>query len=430
MKILLMSPLMAPGRRTHRSIRIPQLTLHLIKSITPGEHDVQIIEEELEEIDVEADCDLVGITCLTTNALRSYDFADELRRRGKIVVMGGIHPTALPDEALLHCDAVVIGEAENVWDELLEDAAGGRLKKKYFGTPVDLEKLPVIKLPRIDQNAMGIVPIMTTRGCPYDCSFCSATSVFGKKIRHVPVSDVIEYIRINKLKRVMFLDDNIIGHKKYARELFTALMPLGIDWVGNASISVADDPDFLNLIAGSGCHAFFMGLETIMPDSATGFKKAKSPAETANAIRTIMKAGIKVHASMIFGFDTDDGSVFEKTVDFLMKTKVHSISFNILTPFPGTALFEQYEREGRMISRDWSKFEFDNVVFTPRCMTPDELTRGVFYARKRFNSLASMVRRFPANMRMPLVYLAMNAAFYRNSKREWKEYLRSCSAQT
>ena len=192
---------------------MPQLALYILEGLTPDCHEVKIIEEEVTSINLEESCDLVGISCMTANAPRGYEIADEFRKLGKTVVLGGVHPTILPDEALMHADAVVIGEAEGVWETLLEDFASGRLQERYHNPLPDLSRYVKKDFSKITSKLLfNIVPILATRGCPYNCDFCCVTDLFGKTIRHIPIDNVIKDIQYSGKKTFMFLDDNIIGH--------------------------------------------------------------------------------------------------------------------------------------------------------------------------------------------------------------------------
>ena len=239
MKIILISPTTDDKRRTNKGLMIPQLALYILKGLTPPEHEVKIIEEETEPIDLDQECNLVGISCMTANAPRAYELCREFKKRGKTVVLGGVHPTILPDEALQHADCVVVGEAEGVWETLLNDFRNNELKRKYYNPTPDLGKYVPKDFSRITRKRLfHLVPIMTTRGCPYNCDFCCVTNLFGKKMRHIPIENVVRDIRESGAKNFMFLDDNIIGHPQYAKELFRAIKPLKIKWVGQASVSL------------------------------------------------------------------------------------------------------------------------------------------------------------------------------------------------
>ena len=240
---------------------IPQLSLHILEGLTPKEHEVKIIEEEIERVDLEQECDLVGISCMTANAPRAYYLAGEFRKRGKKVVLGGVHPTILPDEALRHADAVVVGEAEGVWGTVLSDFQSGNLQKKYHRPTPSLDNyIPMDYGKFTKKRLFNVMPVMTTRGCPYNCEFCCVSDLFGTKIRHVPISSISRGIEESGQKNFIFLDDNIIGDPHYAKDLFKALKPLKIKWVGQASMSFVQDSHLMKLAADSGCIALFFGV--------------------------------------------------------------------------------------------------------------------------------------------------------------------------
>jgi len=413
MKILLVSPVKEPtaSRRTRGSIRFPQISLLYLAGLTPAGHQVTLVEEETGPLDFGADCDLVGITCMTATSPRAYQIADEFRRRGRQVVLGGVHPSVLPDEAAAHCDSVVVGEAEPVWAGLLADAEKGALKRLYSGgTDWNLDDYP---LPRRvaghSSSVLGVVPVVTSRGCPYACEFCCVKSIFGRKIRHVGIERVTADIAASGSSRVMFLDDNIVGDQVYAARLFAALRPLSIHWVGQASISFVRNEALLAEAARSGCRGLFIGLESVSERKMARMKKSlKSLAETEDAVRRIRESGILVHASIVFGFDDDDESIFDQTLEFLARTRIPSATFNILTPYPGTDLYEQLSGENRLLTRDWQYYDHCTPAFLPRHMSVEDLYDGYLHVKKSFLSLGSMAARFPANYRTPLLFLLAN----------------------
>jgi radical SAM superfamily enzyme YgiQ (UPF0313 family) len=411
MKILLVSPAADPNWKTNKHMMMPQLALILLQGLTPDEHQVVTVEEEAEDIDLEQDCDIVGISFMTSNASRAYWLAGEFKKRGKTVVLGGVHPTLLPDEALAYGDSVVIGEAEGIWAEVLEDFKNGRLKRTYHNPRPDLSTYVPKDYSKITKRRLfDLVPIMTTRGCPYHCDFCCVTDLFGKEIRHISVDNVVRDVKESGGKNFMFLDDNIIGDPGYTKELFTALKPLKISWVGQASIFLlVKDDELLRLAAESGCKGLFVGIESIKEAQMSSFRKSFNSLQgLENALKKMRKAGIFVHASMIFGFDEDTKDVFDETVKFLIKNKVHTVSFNVLTPYPGTKTFRKMKEEGRLLTDDWKYYDHSTVVFQPKNMTPVELMVGKIRAGKKFYGAWSTLRRLLGNLRHPLIYTAMN----------------------
>jgi len=423
MKILLVSPSVDPNEKTNKQMLMPQLALFILQGLTPKEHQVVTLDEEAEDVDLEQDCDLVGISFMTSNASRAYWLAREFKKRGRTVVLGGVHPTLLPDEASPYGDSVVIGEAEGVWAELLEDHQKGCLKKIYHNPRPDLSKYVPKDFSKITKRHLfGMVPIMTTRGCPYHCDFCCVTDLFGKEIRHIPVENVVRDIKESGKKIFMFLDDNIVGHPSYAKELFAALKPLKISWVGQSSISLlVKDDELLKLAAECGCVGLFVGLESVKETQMSSMRKSfGSLRELENGLKKMRRAGIFVLASMIFGFDEDTPDVFDETVGFLLKNKVHSVAFNVLTPYPGTKTFRKMKEEGRLLTDDWKYYDHSTVVFQPKNMSPYELMAGKIRARKEFYSPWSIFRRLPGNLRHPLVYLAMNWGHFKGVRVEEK----------
>lgn len=423
MKILLISPTIDAKKKTNKGLMMPQLALYILQGLTPPQHQVKVIEEEIEDVDFEQDCNLVGISCMTANAPRAYELCLEFTKRGKIVVLGGVHPTILPEEALQYADAVVIGEAEGVWETLLEDFSNNKLKSRYHNPAPDLGKyVPKDFSKIIKKRLFKLVPIMTTRGCPYNCDFCCVTNLFGKKMRHVPIENVVRDIKESGAKNFMFLDDNIIGHPAYAKALFEAIKPLKIKWVGQASVSLlVKDRELMQLAADSGCKALFFGIESVSKEQLTKMRKAYNEIDKMEeAMKKIKKMGILIHASMVFGFDDDTKEIFNDTVRFLIRNKVSTVSFNILTPYPGTKTYDTLKQEGRLTTSNWQYYDHNTVVFQPKNMTPFELQAGKVGARKKFYTISSVLKRFSGNRYSPLIYFATNYGHMKQVKVEAK----------
>ena len=420
MKILLISPRQTLAERTPSALQIPQIALQLLAGLTDAKHEVRIVEEEFVDVDMSLSPDLVGLSLMTANAPRGYALADHFRARGAKLVLGGIHPSVLPEEALEHADSVVVGEAEELWPQVVADVEAGRPKPIYKADrPADLTKVP---FPRRDigrvKRWLNVLPVMTTRGCPYSCEFCSVSAVYGRKIRNFPVDWVVHDIKRAGGKVHLILDDNIIARPAYAEELFKALKPLKIYWVGQASMSFALREDLMRLAYESGCRGLFFGMETVSEESMRRMKKSfRDLNDVADGIRLIQAAGIRFHASVVFGFDTDDATIFQRTVDFLMTCRVHSVSFNILTPYPGTRVYAALEEDGRLFTRDWRYYNHMTVVFRPARMTALELAEGHLRARRNFYRGASILQRAATHWRHPVFYGGMNLAYRRSAKR-------------
>jgi radical SAM superfamily enzyme YgiQ (UPF0313 family) len=421
MKILLISPKRDQHQFTNKGILIPQLALFILKGLTPKQHEVKIVEEEYMRLDLNLECDVVGISCMTPNAYRGYRIADAFREKGKKVVLGGVHPSILPDEALEHADAVVIGEAEGVWQKILKDIECNMLQKIYHEPNPDLDQYIPKDFSSLPKNQFyNLVPLQTSRGCPYNCDFCCVSNLLGKKIKQIPIKNIIRDIKESGSRNFIFLDDNIIGNRKYAKELFKALIPLKIRWVGQSSISFAWDIEMMNIAKKSGCKGLFIGLESITDTINQKYKKLKSLEDTRKSIREILKMGIIIQASVIFGFDEDTNETFKQTVNFLINNHVTIASINVLTPYPGTVVYNEYKKNGRLLHEKWEYYDHHTVVFQPRNMTPLELQIAEIKAKSAFSSISSIVKRFTGNIRMPLIYLIANLGYRKHARAERK----------
>ena len=413
MKILLVSPCQDITCKTPGALQIPEVALQILAAMTDERHEVRIVMEEFEDLDFSLEPDLVGISLMTANAPRGYLIADRFRSSGAKVVIGGIHASVLPEEARQHADAIVVGEGEPVWPEVVGDAEAGRLRPIYQAEgPADLSTIPH---PRRDLAAvkrfMNVNPLETTRGCPYNCEFCSVPRVYGRRIRTFPIDWVVEDVKLSGRKYHLILDDNVIGRPDYALELFEALRPLKVRWVGQCSLSLAHREDLLRAAYDSGCRGLFVGMETVSEASMERMEKSfRDLQDVREAIQRIQAVGVRFHASVVFGFDTDELGIFDDTFDFLMGCRVHSATFNILTPYPGTAVYERLKREGRLFTDDWSHYDHTTVVFRPARMTPRELAEGQHRTRLRFYRLPSILKRLPHHLRRPLFFMALNLA--------------------
>lgn len=418
MKVLLISPLSGPNpQRTGRGV-LPPLSLLTVAGLTPPDVEVRLIDEAVEEVDYAGDWDLVGITATTAQANRAYQIADAFRSRGVPVVLGGIHPTALPEEAAEHADAVLIGEAEGLWPQVIEDCRRGKLARFYRH-----HRFPELKgiSPRRDLLKKGAylttATVQVTRGCPYNCSFCSVTRFFGGTIRQRPIKEVIEEVKSLKEKLVIFVDDNIMGHPGYARNLFAALKGLGKRWVSQASLPQLQDEELVKLAAESGCKGLFIGFESLSPAELSKLRKLHN--DTRNYINTIKRLhhyGIGVIGAFILGLDGDDKTVFERVKEFAFKAKIDLLQASILTPLPGTTLFAQLEKEGRIIDRDWSKYNGNNVVFKPLRITPEQLQEGFQWLLTQAYSITGILRRFGIFHNRWPVFGALNLIFRQGVK--------------
>ncbi len=358
------------------------LAIPVLASLTPDEHDIRVFDENIEDIDYNWPADLAGITARTMFAMRAYHIAAKFRSRGIKTVLGGIHPSMCHNEALQFCDSLVIGEAEHVWQNLLTDAQAGQLKQIYRSNhSADLTAFPKPVRSKLSINRYLADILQTTKGCPFQCEFCSVYAYDGQRIRHKTIEQVLREITeihasTNSFKRksIFFADDNIIGDKKYARELFTALKPYNLNWSCQASINVAKDDELLKLMKESGCGAILIGFESISEQNLSSMgKNINLKSDYAAAIKKIQSLGILVHSSFILGYDYDTPQAFDELIEFIQNNRLLMPLINILTPFPGTKLFKRFEAEGRIIHKNWNEYDSETVVFRPSLMTPDEL---------------------------------------------------------
>ncbi len=378
------------------------LAVPTLVSLTPREHEVRVFDENIEDIDYGWGPDLVGISVRTMFADRAYRISDNFREKGVKTVLGGIHPTMCTDEALQHCDTVVIGEADNVWQTLLRDAENGGLKSTYkHETATDLTTSPVPAWSVLLRDRYISDIVQTTKGCPFHCEFCSVYAFDGQKIRNKTVQQVIKEIEglggsigNFKKKAIFFADDNIIANKKFARELFLALKEQNIKWSCQASVNIAKDDEILGLMKECGCGAMLVGLESISEKNLSLMNKGINlKNDYVSAIKKIQSYGMLVNGSFILGYDFDTQSSFDELIDFIEKAGLLMPLINILTPYPGTQLFRRLEEEGRILHRDWSKYDSKHVVFTPSLLTPGELLEGHKRVIQRIYSFDSIYRR-------------------------------------
>lgn len=390
--------------------------LPLLAAYFPETYEVKILNEAIEPINFEMEVDLVGITALTCIAKRAYEVADGFRRRGVKVILGGVHPSLQPQEAKEHADAVVIGEAEGILGEILRDFEAGELKSFYQNHSLcDLKGMP---LPRRDLLSKRYSPVFkaieTTRGCPHRCEFCSVPIINGKRYRMRPLEEVDRELSliIKKPKEYLFItDDNIVANEDYALGLFEIFKRHQVRWMGFSTIQIATHEKLLQKARESGCISLFIGFESLLQENLNRVSKPFVQTDIlSDLIRTIHGYGIGIHGSFIFGFDGDDLAIFQKTVNFVQKNRIDLPSFSILTPFPGTRLYQRLEEEGRIIDRNWSHYDMSHVVFQPKQMTVKELQEGYLWAQQYSCSPRSIFKRLLGSRNHFFFFLMSNFA--------------------
>lgn len=393
----------------YRKAFLPPLSLATLDSLTPSCHNVTIVNDVVEKVDYSGAYDLVCITAMTPQSERAYQISAKFRARGVTVILGGMHPTILPEEAQEHADAIVVGEADDIWESVLDDCENNRLQKVYQS-----EQLPNLSrrvIPNWDNMNMDIyprkqgakkpmMPIFTTRGCPYGCSFCTVSRFFGKRYRTKPIEHVLAEIECTNAENLFFVDDNVGGHPDYSRELFASLYDKNLTWFSQISTRVLNTPDLLGKAARAGCNALFVGVESVNEDSLKGSNKSFNKVDKYGELVKLMKAvGIVPYFSFIFGFDEDTPEQFERTIEFLKKHDVTRSIFWILTPIPGTELFETMDAENRIIDKRWSSYDGTHVVYQPKSFAADELVdlfwksfQSMYTLRQHINAIAQSVR--------------------------------------
>jgi radical SAM superfamily enzyme YgiQ (UPF0313 family) len=397
-KLLLITASSDEIRRARKSrfLNFQQITMPYLAAMVPAGWQVTHVDEEAENIDWAEQPDVVGITFHTPSAHHAYSLAARYQSRGTCVVMGGPHVTALPEEACRHADVVFVGEAEGLWQEFLDAFVRGTHRQVYRQTGVpSLAGVPMACKTHFHRNDFTSGVLFATRGCSNRCDFCSIVVMYPGELRKRPIAEVAAEYASFPGKRIIFWDDNIAADKQYAKELFRAITPYHKWWSSQATIQCAGDDELLSAAARSGCKQLFLGLESVSQLSLQHVRKGFNRVEDyARSIRCIHAHGIAVQAGIVFGFDHDTPSVFKDTLDFLEETGVQNATFNILTPYPGTPLFQRLDVQGRILSRDWREYNGRrHVVFQPTQMSADELLAGFRYANQRFYSLSSVVKR-------------------------------------
>jgi radical SAM superfamily enzyme YgiQ (UPF0313 family) len=374
-----------------------RVTLTTIAALTPPQHEVVIHDARLDDPDYEGDWDLVGFTGMTCEIPHVYQMADEFRKRGKTVVIGGYHATALPEEAAQHADIVVLGEAEGLWPQILWELENGGAKQSNYQNAdmIDLGDMAIPRRELLNRHMYTVFStIQATRGCPFDCNYCAVTKFFGRSYRWRPVEEVVAEITKQPDKRWMFLDDNLIGNVTYAKELFRSLIPLGITWGAQASFTLTKDAELMDLYAAGGGRYVFIGFESVSAEALKSVGKGiNRPEEYVAGIRQLHRRGITIMGSFMFGLDGDDLGVFKRTVDFVNATKIDVVLYHILTPFPGTRLYEDMDRQGRIHDRDWSHYDACQSVIHPQGMTSEELQNGWYWAVRETYKLPNILKR-------------------------------------
>ena len=443
-KIIFIEP-KAPNLHIFSKFKLPRLGLYILGTLAEQRGwDVEIVFEEIQKIDfskVESS-DLVGISTITSTAPRAYLIADKIRQMGIPVIMGGPHVSFQTEEALEHADFVIRGEGEkalmtlfNVWEGKKDYETVPNLSYKKNGNfihnplvPItsDLDHLPFPDFRQLNYSPKRLagyrtIPIQTSRGCPFDCAFCSVTSMFGKLYRFRSTQNVIEELRqYNDKKNIIFFyDDNFAANPKHTKELLQAMIEenFKFKWTTQVRADIAKDLELVRLMQKAGCHTLYIGFESLNPESLKEMKKKQTVEEMTSAVKVLRRHKIHIHGMFVYGFDKDDWKTVKKTVRFAKKTKLTSSQFLILTPLPGSEFFNKVVEQGRILLTDWALYDAHHAVYKPARLSLARLQKAQIFSHKRFYSLFEIIKKF---LRGKWIDLGL-AHYARNLNRLWKK---------
>jgi radical SAM superfamily enzyme YgiQ (UPF0313 family) len=399
----------------HFKYKFPPLGLLTVAGLTPPEFAVEFTDENVSEIDFDSDAGMIAISVMTPLAHRAYEIADQFRARGKTVVLGGIHVSIHPEEAAAHADCVVTGEVEDIWPLVLSDYRGGKLMPRY-GDQTLINMGREFPIPRRDLLKKGRYITRSTiqmmRGCPFDCEFCSVTAFSGRDFRARPIDPFVEEFRGLPDRFVFVVDDNILSNRRVAEKLFDRMQGSGKWWGSQVTISIADNDTLLKKMARAGCKSLFIGFESLDQQSLIQMgKKFVRAHKNEERIKRIQGHGIGILGSFIVGLDGDDDSVFDQQYEFITRTRLEAFLISVLTPFPGTHLTRRMEAEGRILSKDWSKYDMSTVVFQPKNLTPEVLQERYNELNQALYSVGSIARRTLKPRKNMLLFVPQNFGF-------------------
>lgn len=412
----------------HKNLHYAPITLTLLAALVPKElnADVRIYDESAEAIPTDLDADIIGITCITGTSARCYRFADYFRSRGITVLIGGVHPSLMPKEASAHADAVLVGLGEETFPQALTDFSQNRLKRFYTqGKHAHIADRPLPRRDLLKKNRyITLNTVEAVRGCNLNCTFCAYPAAFGHHVYTRPVQDIIDEIRTLRGKIVVFPDVNLIADMRFAKELFTAMIPLKKWWFGLTTTAIGDDEELLDLFEKSGCKGILIGFESVNQKTQENMRKhINHVSDYKRLMDRLHTRGIMVMGCFALGGDEDDPDVFRRTADFCEEIRVDLPRFSIVTPFPGTAFYKELQASGRITEHDWSLYDVEHVVYRPKNMSRETLTEGMEWLWKRAYTWKSIFRRLdlfkPKTIK--LIYFMMNIG-YRKYARAYRIY--------
>lgn len=422
MKIKLISPKVSlrPMDSEYKRRMSPSLSLATIASLINDKHFVYIEDENVQEVNFHDSPDLVGITANVDTAKRAYEIASRYKNKSVLTILGGIHISANPEEALKHAHSVCIGEAEEIMEEIISDVQQGTLKQRYYNPrPTGCENIPLPNWSLINKSKYLYTNIIcTSRGCPFKCDFCyNSSSYVHNKYRNRPIDSILNEIQQLETKQVMFIDDNFIGNPQYAMDIIQELKPLKLTWHAAVSTNIVHMPKLLDEMENSGCKSLFIGFESINDESIKSVHKVQNNISMyEKLIQELHSRGIMINASVIFGFDNDNSNVFKNTLNWLVKNKIETMTAHILTPYPGTVLYKKLLSENRIIDFDTDHYNTANVVFKLKSMTADELYQGYLWIYDQFYSFKNILKRLPEDKSQRASYLLFNLCYRKFGK--------------
>jgi len=421
MKILLIQPKMnkRPMDTRLKTRMSPSLALLTLAKLTPSNHQIKIINENMDKINFLEHTDLAAITVTVDVFPRAVQIASEFRKRGVPVVAGGIHITATAEESAHLFDAICVGTAERVWLKVLEDAENGTLQRVYK----DSNNLGSDEICEPDYNAIDPKKylytnvISTSRGCPHKCDFCYNSCADSVKYVNRPIADVIADITALKTKHVMFIDDNFIGNPDRTREFLICIEPLDLKWNAAVTVNILNHPDLLDLMKRTGCQSLFIGFETINARSLQSVNKKQNSIEKYDVlIREIHSRGIMINASIVFGLPEDDESIFKNTLNWLVKNRIETVTAHILTPYPGTTLHKEMTAKNQIYDFNLSHYNTAHVVFRHEKLTAKQLYDGYISFYKKFYSIKNIIKRIPEDKSQRVPFLMFNFLYRKYGK--------------
>ncbi len=417
MKVVFISPAGAM-HRFNGSFKLPihyaPLTLTTLASLLPDDVKVEIYDETIEKIPLNIDADLIGITVITGTAPRAYKYANYFRKKGIKVILGGPHPTLIPEEAIKHADSVIVGYAEGIFNRVIDDFKENKLKKIYkMNDGFSLKGKPLPRRDLLKKNKyVTINSVEAIRGCIHKCNFCVVPTFLNYRIYKRPVREVIEEIEKLKGKEIIFIDVNLITDLNYARKLFIELIPLKKWWFGLVTVNILKNEDLFKLMVKSGCKGLLIGFESIVPQSVRNINKVFNRIDEYKLlVKKLHDNGIGINGTFVFGTDNEDKSVFEKTVDAVIKLKIDLPRFAILTPFPRTPLYYELESQNRIIERNWALYDAEHCVFKPLKMKPEELEEGLVWVWKETYSFMNIFKRITNSRTLFILSLLTNIGY-------------------